>query len=233
MTRAQFRTRVQRRMDAANTTRWDTTSGTAGEIDQVLSFVFIREWKRILNADRRFRVRRAQPTTDASGRVTFTALSASLSSDTEKNAYRIIQVVKDGFVYKEVDLETGVLDEINDQNMRVWFREGDRVAFLPVEVSTAWTGTGDGIWVNYYPTPPDLLSSDGVTVDFPNGYEEILCLEAAAHLLAKGGAEVETTTSFKQLAETLRQDMLQDLARTSTRPQRMRYEDSAASWGGN
>ena len=231
-TRAQFRLRVQRRMDAVSATRWNETSGVTGEIDQVMGHVFRKEWKRILNANRQFRVRRAQPTTDTSGRVTFTVLGASLSSDTEKNAYRIIQVMKDGCVYKETPPEQGWMDEINDTNVRTWFREGDKIAFLPVEVSTAWTGTSDGIWVSWIPTGIEALSTDAVTVDFPDGYEEIVALESAALLLTKGGAETGVAREFKVMAEELRQDMLQDVARTSTRPQRMRYEDDPAVWAG-
>lgn len=235
MTLAQMRVRVLRRMDADSGTtdnRWDTTAGITGELDQALGHVFRKEWKRILNACPTFRVQLIQPTTDATGRVTFASLTTSASADAGKNAYRIVQLSRSGYIYSEVDMKDWVISESTNPSARVYWREGEELMLLPKEVSTALNGSGDGFWVSYYPTTPESLSTSTATVDFPNGYEEIVALETAALLLAKGGAETETTSYFKTLAEEMRADMLQDLARTSGRPVRMRYEDSASIWGG-
>lgn len=232
LTRAQLRTRCQRVMDAVASTRWDTTAGATGEIDQVLGLVHMQEWKRILNVNRHYRVNKVQPTSDSDGRIAISSLTTG-SADSVKNFYRVLLFARANYPYKTGTVEEWALGETNGVSPRVWYLEGTNIMFLPKEVSTALTGASDGIWVNYYPCLVDRLSSDSVTVDFPDGYEGIIAYEAAAILLAKGGAEFDTTQRLKVLAEEMREAMLQDLARTSAKAMRMSFEDTSAQWGGN
>lgn len=229
-TRAQLRTRVLRRMDAVSSGRWDTTAGSSGEVDQVLGFIFDREWRRILNANPFYRTNRVQPTSDASGLYSISALSTG-SGDTAKRFYRIIGVVINEAVYEEVTKKNYILGSSLNIGYRVWYRDGDQIATLPVEQNKTLSGN-EGFHVNWIPTRIDNLAADDSNVDFPDGYEEILCLEAAAFLLAKGGAETDTTAAFRALAESLRQEMLADIQRFSIAPMRTQYPDSPYDWAG-
>lgn len=238
MTRTQLRTRTMRRADATTvdagtsySPRWNTTAGATGEVDQIMGFVQQREWKRILNANRFYRINKVQPAVGSDGRIAITALSTG-TGDTKKNFYRIMLFVRNNYIYSEVPLERWATGEASGDASRVWWREGTDIMFLPKETSVTLNGTGDGIWVNWTPTRVEDLSADSITVEFPDGYEEILALEGAALLLSKGSVETAEARELRALAEEFRQDMLQDIARTSTNPLRMQYEDSSFAWGG-
>jgi hypothetical protein len=230
-TRAQYRTRTQRRMDASSATRWDTTVGSAGEIDQVLGLVFDREWKNILNANRFYRVLKTTPTSNSSGEYTLTDLNGSGTNDNAVRFYRILAVKIDGVMYREGNPQHyfGIAEEGgNTLPHRVWYRQGDLMVALPTQASKQ----ADGVCVNHLPCRIDNLSGEGVNVTFPDGYEDIICLEAAALLLSKGGAETDTSAEFKQLAASMRRDMLDDVCRISTHPIVMQYDDNAIDWAG-
>lgn len=229
-TRAQYRTRVLRRLDSEAAGRWDTTAGSDGEVDQVLGLVFDREWRRILNANRFYRMQKIQPTADADGRYALSALSTG-SGDSQKRLYRILGVIINGSRYSQESIEKYMLATTYNTGYCVWYQDGQYVQALPIEANKVLTSP-DGFVVNYIPTRIDNLSADNVSVDFPDGYEEIICLEAASLLMGKGGAELDTTAGFRALAESLRADMLSDIARLSTDPIRMQYPDNAADWAG-
>lgn len=217
---------VLQQMDATGSARWDT-AGATSEVVTILSQVFDKEWKRLLNAQPFYRTQRQLLTSDAStGRIAISALSPG-TGNTQKRFYRVLGVARNQMPYEEGQMRDWLLAEDLGLQVRIWYREGDNLMFLPKETSAAFD-----IWSNYLPQRPDGLSAGGDTVDFPNGYEKLLRFEAAAWLLTKGGAEADTALRLQAYAEQIRQDMLQDLARTSTKPQRMAYSDMPWDWGG-
>ena len=226
-TRAQIRTRTLRRADAVGSPRWDTTAGSSGEVDQILGLAFDKEWRRILNANRYYRYAKRTPTSNSSGRYVLSDLDSG-SGDTVQRLYRIIKVVIDDILYKHSRFDLWPQAEDKGWSPRVWWREGDDVFALPKQASKAATG----IYVNHIPARIDNLSADTVNITFPDGYEDIGCLEAAALILSKGGAETQASSELKALAEEMRADMLQDIARLSTEPLRFEPEDSAMDWAG-
>lgn len=234
-TRAQYRLRTLRRMDAGtlggNSGRWDTTAGAAGEVDQTLGFVFDREWRRILNANAYYKSQTVQPTADSEGKFALADLTTG-TGDTLKRLYRINAAVLNNAVYQEVDPRDYIIAPVFNVGWKIWYRRGDYIYVIPVEPNKVLSNT-DGFAVSYIPQRIDNLSSDSASVDFPDGYEEIICLEAAAFLLAKGGAETKTTAEFRVMAESLRQDMLSDVARLSNRPISMKFPDFSFDWGGS
>jgi hypothetical protein len=231
-TRAQLRTQIQRLGDFSGSARWDATAG--GEIDQMAGYVFGREWGRLLNANRHYRTNKVQPISDANGRIPVSAFSTG-TGDSAKNFYRILTFVRNNYQYKMGTVEEWALGEGTGVAPRVYVYEGQTVLFLPKETNFDFSTDPKGsfIWVNWRPARVDQLSGDGVSVDFPDGYEQLLALETAAMLLTKGGAEVDTTAQFRVLAEQMRADMLQDVARSTAKAQRFQFEDTAAMWAGN
>lgn len=226
-TRVQLRTRALNRADANSSQRWDATAGSGGEVDQLGGIVFDREWRRILNANPYYKFNTITFNSDAStGRYSLASLTTG-SGDTIKRFYRVIGVQIDDVMYEEVPFKEWTLAETLAMSPRVWWYEGDNVMALPKQL-----GRAGKFYVNYIPARIDNLTADSVTVDFPDGYEDVLVLEWAKHLLMKGGAEIQEALALGALAEELRSDMLQDIARRSTNPLRMRYADSAWDWAG-
>lgn len=224
-TRTQLRTRALKRADADGSGRWDATA--AGEVDQLGGIVFDREWRRILNANPYYKFNTVTLNSDsATGRYPIASLTTG-AADAVKRFYRIIGVRIDDVMYEEVPFKEWTLAETLAMSPRVWWYEGDNIMALPKALSKP------GVFsVNYIPCRIDNLAGDGSTVDFPDGYEDVLVLEWAKHILIKGGAETQEALTMGALAEELRTDMLQDIARRSTNPLRMRYADSAWDWAG-
>ena len=229
-TRAQLRTRILRRMDAEGNSLWDTTAGAAGEVDQVMGFVFDKEWRRILNANPDYKTNRVQLTADSEGKYSVAGLTTG-SGNSIKRFYRMRTVTCNNRVYEPVLKKDYILAPGVNVGHMTWYLDGDSIQLMPVEANKVMSGN-DGFHVNWIPCRIDNLASDSDTFDFPDGYEEILALEAAAFLLAKGGTETDVAAQFRVMAESLRQDMLSDLARFSTNPTRMQYSDFAHDWAG-
>lgn len=226
-TRAQLRTRALKRADADGSGRWDTTAGSAGEVDQLGGVVFDREWRRILNANSTYTFNTVTLNSDGTtGRYPISSLTTG-SADTIKRFYRIIAVEIDDLIYEEVPFKEWSLGETLAMSPRVWWYEGDNIMALPKALTKSATFS-----VNYIPCRLDNLAADASNVNFPDGYEDVLVLEWAKHILLKGGAEAPEALTLGALAEELRTDMLQDIARRSTNPLRMRYADASWDWAG-
>lgn len=228
-TRTQYRTRTLRRMDGEASDRWDDTAGPAGEIDQVLGVEHDRAWRKILNANPYYRMSKRTPTSDASGRYAISDLSSG-SGDSAERFYRVIEVLINNrrYPFEHRTRDHLLAQEIEAQAGYYCYQEGDYLIAMPLSVSTQATG----IWVNHLPTRIDNLSADSSDVTFPDGYEDIVCLRAAARLLRKGGAEVTAADVLDVDADELEGDMLADLKRFSVDPLRVEYGDSSADWGG-
>lgn len=210
--------------DATGSTRWSTT-----ELNYALGQCHMREWKRILNANRYVRFATRTVTQDTSGQLALSSLDSVATQDVQQRFYRVIDMAQGTRTYQQVefaDVPTATL--IGGYNVqRAWFLIGDVIQCLPVESGAVMT-----VWVNHTPTPIDQLSGDTIAAEFPRDYEPIVCLEAAARLLQKGAMESGAAKDLLQQSEAMRQDMLSDLARVSTNPLRMRYPDTRTEWGG-
>lgn len=209
--------------DATSSNRWGDP-----EVVTALGLAHTREWKRLLNANRYLRFAQRSATEDSLGQIQLSALDSG-SADTQQRLYRILDVADGTRVYDEVQFsEVPVATQIATSNTSFcWYRVGDVIQCLPIGSGTALT-----VSVNHIPTPIDQLSSDSVAAEFARDYELIVSVEAAAYLLEKGGAEAGAAAILGQRAEAIRQDMLSDLARTSTSPLRMSYPDSRHVWHG-
>lgn len=228
ITKAGLRTRALQLADAVSSSRWDSTAST-GEIDLHMGAVHIREWRRILNANPYYRVALRTPSIDSSSRILLSDLSNTSSADAHQVLYRVIEVVVDNVPLQEVPAKDGLMATLSNASFSgdFYFRQGNYLV-CPGHPST----TATGVFVNYTPTPANSLSGEGITIDFPDGYELVLAYELAAVILSKGAAEMDASASCKAFAEDYRRDMLQDIARTSINPLVMRFPDTAAEWAG-
>ena len=107
-----------------------------------------------------------------------------------------------------------------------WYDAGQSFQLLPA------AGTALTVSVNWTPPRVDQLSADSVTIDFPDGSETILWLEAAAYLLSKGAAENDAAQTMRAMADQERQNMYSNIARRSAHPLTLGYNDRASEWGG-
>lgn len=212
-------------MDAVNAGRWSATAG--GEVDLRISSVYDRIWRRMLNANRFYRVSARTPTSDViTGKYLMSDLSIP-SGDSAQRLYRVLQVIVDGRVLSQAQLTEWVF-AAEQSTGYVWYQEGQNLTALPLQVNKR----ADAIWVNWLPQRPSALSSDEVVVDFPDGYEEVLIVLSAARLLMKGGAETGAARDLRTEIEEDYQELLQDVARVSTNPLMTTPLDSAFDWGG-
>jgi hypothetical protein len=76
------------------------------------------------------------------------------------------------------------------------------------------------------------LASDADTVDWPTEWKPILFYETAALALSKGGRETQEARDLLQMADMLRQKMLQAFGRQSANPYIIGADDNAFEWGG-
>lgn len=225
ISRGTLRNDVLKQADALGSGRWDATAG--GEVDRRISSVYDRIWRRILNANRFYRVSARTPTSDA---VTGKYLMADLtiaSGDSAQRLYRILQVLVDNRVYTEGKLTDWALAAQTGIGY-LWYQEGLNLTALPLQTGKV----ADAIWVNWLPQRPSALSGDSVLVDFPDGYEEVLIVLAASRLLMKGGAETQASRELRTDIEEDYQELLQDVSRVSTNPLMATPLDNAMEWGG-
>lgn len=224
-TKLQLRTRATDMADATGSTRWSTTA-TTGEVDVRLGVVHWRLWKRILNAHPYFRMAKRTPAADPEGRY----LISALSTDSEI-FYRVLKFAVEERPYKFAVAKDYLLRAASDSDSRqyVWWREGDYLMALP---KAAEGTTPTGIWVSHVPMRFDLIETDGATVVWPDGYEDILVAYGAAALLRKGATEARAAAELERWGEEMLGELLQDIARPSLNPLEFQYTDSASEWGG-
>lgn len=230
-TRAQLRTDVVNVMDAAGSTKWDTTMGT-GEMDRRLGVVHRREWKRILNANPNYVLAMYTPTTDGSGNIPLSALSSG-SGDTQQNVYRVRIVGFGANEYQYVEASRFLLPGLIGSAPFVWYQNyAGSPPVACITIPNMLNTQASGIWVNWLPTRFDKLASDASVPLLPEDYEDVFALEGAAALLMKGGEETGASQEFRAEADRLRKDLLADMARLSTSPATVAYGDSQWEWGG-
>lgn len=225
ITKSALRTRVTQLADAVNAPRWDVTPN--GEVDQHIGVVMDREWKRILNANAYYRVARLTPTSDTTGYYAVSDLTTG-AGDSQQRLYRVIAFSVNNIIYEEGRLDQYMLPSSGQvQPQYLWYFEGTKIMALPVTLSQVAT-----VIVNWIPPRQENLAGESSTIDFPDGYENVIAWSAAAMLLNKGAVEAGAAQVLEFQAEALRQDMLQDIMRRSTNPIRMRYADDRSEWAG-
>lgn len=223
VTRTQAVANVREVADATGSSRWSDTW-----IKTVLGLVGMREWAGILGANPSYRLNAVSTTADSSGLVAYSALSTG-SADSAKNFHKILAVTDGQSVYRQREFKDGPLAttaSVALLSSPEWYDAGQNLQILPA------AGTALTITVNWMPTRIDSLSGDGVTIDFPEGSEVILWLEAAAMLLSKGGAENEAAETMRAMAQQEREMMYQRIQRRSTNPMYLGFADTSSEWGG-
>lgn len=212
-------------MDAASSAKWSDTW-----ITTVLGLVSWREWGGILKAAPMYRFASRSVTSGSDGTFLYTALDSG-AADSKQYAYKVLSVTDGSQVYTQTDFSADPLATATTSQAQLlasprWYEAGLSIQIVPA-AAIALT-----VAVNYRPPRVDQLSLASVVIDFPDGRESILWLEAAAILLTKGGERTPAAADMRALAGVERLDMYSDLARRSTRPQFVGFPDRAASWGG-
>lgn len=224
VTRAQAMANTRTSMDATSSARWSDA-----EVTTALGIVGMREWSGILGANPYYRVNAVSTTASAAGLVLYSALSTG-SADTKKNLSRILGIGDGNVMYQQTTFLNDPLATVNTPAMLAiapqWYDNGDSLQILPV-AATALT-----ITVNWTPTRIDSLSADSITIDFPEGSEVILWLEAAAMLLSKGGMENAAAQTMRAMADQERQNLYSNIQRRAARPMSLGFNDRASDWMG-
>lgn len=224
MTRDEYITSIRHHADAESDGRWPT-----GRVADAFDTAMRREWRHLLNANRFLRTATRTPTV-TNGQIAISDLSGG-TGDTAQVFYRVIGVHVGTVPYQEIEAVDVLTMNTDGGNSSVWghqtwHRNGDYLYVLPTNPS----GTVN-VLVNHLPPLPSALASGASEVAFPEGYEQVPALEAAAFLLSKGGTESEAALYLRSIAEEIRRDMLQDVARVSTNARQVRYSDRAEEWG--
>jgi hypothetical protein len=224
VTRGQLISDTREFMDAVASARWSDSL-----IQTVLSSVYDEEWSNILNAAPYYTFAQRLVATNGSGQVPFSALDSG-SGDTKQHWYRILSVSDGNVLYSQTrfqDVPLATTTNYLPTYPRLYYVAGNAVQILPIS-----GGTQLYIAVNYKPASLSTLSSDTVTIDFPDNAHLIIVWEAAAQLLLKGGAETSAAVDLKRLADLSRTSLLDDLRRRTINPTQMAYPDQKYDWAG-
>jgi hypothetical protein len=223
VTRAQLISDTREYMDAVQSTRWSDSF-----IQTVLNAVYDAEWSNILNAAPYYRFAQRQVTTDVNGQVPLTALDAG-GGDSQQLLYRIMSVSDGNVLYEQtqyVDVPLAATGSAYYYD-RLYYLTGTTLQVLPVGTNVTLT-----VGLNYKPTALADLSSGAAVLDWPANSHLVLVYQGAYQLLLKGGAEAQSASYLKKLAEEERATLLDDLRRQTTFPTRMAYPDTRIAWGG-
>jgi hypothetical protein len=233
-TRAQWRLNVGKQGDFDGSESWDFTSGA--EVDQRIGTALDRIWRRILDANRFYRFALRTPTSDAQGRYLVSDLSVS-SGDAQERLHRVLDVSIDNYLYDDKCDDAApyfLMWQVAATNSggvttgrRVWWRGGNFIYTLPIQPAKQATL----VTVNHIPTAFDKLSGDAILVDFPEGFEDVGYNEAAADLLMKGAKETDASNELRTVGQQRFDEMLEVIARFSTKPTSVRYNDDPTAWG--
>ena len=224
VTRAQLISDTREYMDAVQSTRWSDSF-----IQTVLNAVYDAEWSNILNAAPYYRFAQRNVTTDANGQVALTALDSG-GGDSQQLLYRVMSVSDGNILYTETrfqDVPLATTTNYLPVYDRLYYLTGTYLQALPVAF-----GVGLYIGLNYKPTALSDLASDASVLDWPPNSHLVLVYQGAYQLLLKGGAEAQSASYLKKLAEEERATMLDDLRRQTINPTRLAYPDQKWDWSG-
>lgn len=221
---AQLIANTREMMDATNSDRW-----TDAFITTALGVVHGSEYSSLLDANPYYTFQQITCTTDANGQIPYSSLSTG-SGDSAKYLHRILAITDGTVVYRQtgfINVPLATSTNYDSPYQRLWYDAGSAIQLLPKTQTISAT-----ITVNYTPPRVDQLATTASIVDFPDGKEVILWLEAAAMLLEKGAAESPAAQQMRMMADELRDQMYKDLTRRAARPTYFGYPDTAAEWGG-
>jgi hypothetical protein len=212
-----------RNQDGTFSSRWDFAAN--GEVDQTIGRIQDQEWRTLLDANPYLSFEQITAPTDSSGRVAKTLLDTG-TGNTAHRHYRLLGVELNGIMCEQVRFTAFASAAANALGTYVYYERGGNIQILP-----ALNAVNVIFSQNYLPTRQELLSADSTVVNFPDGFEDVLALEAGAQLLLKGGAETEGASALSIRARERRIDMLSTLSRVGVRPVPPIFNDSPFNWG--
>jgi hypothetical protein len=224
ITRGQLIAQTREFMDAVSSSRWSDPL-----ILTVLNSVYEAEWSEILSVAPYYTFAQRSIATDNAGQIPFSALNHG-SGDAQQNFYRILSVTDGNILYDETrfqDVPVATTSNYLPTYPRLYYLVGETVQILPIA-----SGVPMIVSVNWKPTALADLSSDTITVRWPDNEHLVLVYEAASKLLLKGGAETSAAMDLKRLAREERAALLDDLRRRTINPTRLAYPDQKYDWAG-
>jgi hypothetical protein len=185
------------------------------------------EWADILGVNNAYYMQTITTSQNSSGQVAMSALSTG-SGNTGKYWYRILDVADSAgqFHYRNARYRQYPNPQVN-VGPYIWYPFGRNLQLSPIA-----NGQSMAITVNYRPPRADALASLSDTIDFPDGYAEVIPWRAAKLALVKGGSETQAAIDTWGVGKELHDRMLQDLGRESTWPIVADSFDSPEDWGG-
>jgi hypothetical protein len=109
----------------------------------------------------------------------------------------------------------------------VWWRGGNFIYTLPIQANKRNARDRE----SYADRVRQTLGRRDVTVEFPEGFEDVGFNEAAADLLMKGAKETDASNELRIAGRERMDEMLESVARFTTKPTRVRYNDDPSGWG--
>lgn len=212
-------------MDAVGSSRWSDAL-----IKTVLNNVYDQEWSNLLNAAPYYTFATRTVTPDSNGIVDLSDLNAG-TGDNQQNVYRVLGMNDGNYQFRETrfqDVPLATSTNYLSTYPRLFYRTGDAVQVLPRNQSASLN-----VVVNWKPTPISDLASGASTITYPDNNHLILCYQAAAELLQKGGAEAEAAAVLRSSAASTRASLLNDIRRLTITPTFMSYPDLAWEWAAN
>lgn len=224
-TKAQARTKALQFADAVGSSRWDATAN--GEVDQAIAVSTDQEWRTILDANPYYQVEQIDLVTASGGRWNKSSLDTG-AGDTAHRHYKVIGIVSNNLPIKIVERASDYINAVTSGSQpNLAYDFGAYFQLLPS--TNGVTGT---FYFNYLPASQTSLAGEGSTFIFPDGFEDVPLLMAAAYLLtSKAGAQAADAAPLVGLAQNRRNDMLLALSRPTLAPKSMRYSDSSGEWG--
>lgn len=227
MTRQDLLTRVRQMSD----TLYATVDYPDELLKDLASMVHADEWRKLLGVSPYERTAAIAVTLDSALTFAWSALTTG-TGNAVQSVHRVLEVVDSAgreLTYTQPDrvVLAGLPAVGNTTTLRLWTRNGSRVQTYGTQAGETLT-----VLVNYTPTPVGDLASDADTVDWPNEWKPVLFYETAALALSKGGRETQESRDLLQMADMLRQKMLQAYGRQSANPYVIGADDNAFEWGG-
>lgn len=224
MTRQNLLTRIRQMSDTLNA----TVDYPDELINDFAAMVHIDEWRGILGVNAYYRTALYTVPLDANRTFAWDALTSGTGKDI-KRVYRVLEMT-DAQGHDITPTQADRLRIANNASalattVRLWTKVGDRVQ--------VFGATGNvNVLVNWTPASVSELASDADIVDWPDEWRPLLYYETASMVLSKGGRETNEARELMQMAEKVRQRMLQAIGRDSASPMTLGANDSPWDWGG-
>ncbi len=231
---AQLIAQTREAADAVGSSRWSDTT--------IQAWIGLEQWRwqaKLLNANNQYYINGGDGTLivteDANGQFDVANFSTG-TGDTKRYFYRVQTLGQPSgggqagtsgpLYYKEASYIRYPNPQPSTSLPYVWYKIGTKIQVLPAIAGQSLTAV-----VNYRPPRADQLSATSVTLDYPDGYESGLAFAAAAKMLQKGDAQGADAAALQAIADSIGNDMLLDLGRSSTQPIIALASDNPEDWG--